>query len=143
LTWVPYSMQLAHGWTKLSFYINFTAIFIFVPVLVLGIYWYGAIGGVLSWVFLNFTYFVIYIWLMHRRILKGEMFRWYWQDVGIIIFAVLPIVFLGKLYLPVTLSRIETIAAIGTVSFFAFIAAFLSSFYIRKRFFQYILPKAA
>ena len=49
--------------------------------MILGVHLYGAIGGVLGWVVYNGLYGSIMISFMHRRILKGEQWRWLFKDV--------------------------------------------------------------
>lgn len=80
---LPYALQLAHGWTKLAFYINVVAVVILAPSLTLAAAAYGAIGAAFIWAILNSGFVVVGIQLMHRRLLRGEQWRWYVQDVGL------------------------------------------------------------
>ena len=81
LMWMPYQTQLAHGWTGLAMKMNTACIIFMVPV----IFWvtprFGAEGAAWVWVTLNTCYVLLGIQFMHRRILKNEKWRWYWQDV--------------------------------------------------------------
>ena len=79
---IPYGLQLAFGWTGLAFWTNATAVLFFIPLLVLLVTNLGPVGGALSWLLLNIGYVVVNIQLMHRRLLRGEMWLWYWNDVG-------------------------------------------------------------
>ncbi len=81
LMWLPYHLQLAYGWTKLGFFVNLAAILFLVPLMIVGAYRYGAIGGATAFVLLNVSYILIMIQIMHRRLLRGEKARWYFQDV--------------------------------------------------------------
>ncbi len=83
LVTLPYALQLAHGWTALSFYKNVISMAIFVPLLFWLIERYGAVGAALAWIGLNAGYLLFEIPLMHRRLLKGSMARWYLMDVGL------------------------------------------------------------
>jgi O-antigen/teichoic acid export membrane protein len=80
---MPYMLQLAHGWTSLSFYKNIVATIILIPLLFLLIHYLGAVGGAVTWVLLNAGYVVFEIPLMHRRLLRPEMWHWYIVDVGL------------------------------------------------------------
>lgn len=80
---MPYMLQLAYGWTSLSFYKNITAIIILIPLLFLLIPCLGAVGGAITWVLLNAGYILFEIPLMHRRLIHCEMRRWYLIDVGL------------------------------------------------------------
>jgi O-antigen/teichoic acid export membrane protein len=78
---IPYALQLAYGWTRLALYQNLVAILIVVP----SMWWlghrYGGIGAAAVWASLNFGYVSVGIPLMHRRLLRQEMYAWYWRDV--------------------------------------------------------------
>lgn len=124
---LPYSLQLAHGWTKLAFYTNVAAIIVLVPLMILGAYRYGAIGGAVSWIILNGLYILITIQIMHRRILKGEKWRWYLQDVLVPFLVAFSVVAAGKLILPTNLPQIRSILVISVVSILTFLAAVLST----------------
>lgn len=82
---MPLALQLAFGWTKLSFYKNIIAVILFVPMLMLLISNYGALGGAISWAILNLGYIVFEPWIMHRKILQSEMVQWYVSDLGTVV----------------------------------------------------------
>jgi hypothetical protein len=44
---------------------------------------YGAVGAAFMWVIFNCGLLLVGIQLMHRRLLKGEQWRWYLEDVGL------------------------------------------------------------
>jgi len=44
---------------------------------------YGAVGAAWAWLALNGIYMIVGVPLTHRRLLKGEAFRWFTKDVGI------------------------------------------------------------
>lgn len=80
---MPYMLQLAHGWTSLSFYKNIVAIIILIPLLFLLIHYLGAVGGAITWVLLNAGYVLFEIPLMHRRLMSGDMWHWYIIDIAL------------------------------------------------------------
>ena len=80
---LPYALQLAHGWTKLTFYTNVVSVIALIPLLIATTLRYGAIGAAVVWVVLNGGYVLIELQLMHRRLLPGEQWRWYLEDVGL------------------------------------------------------------
>ena len=79
---LPLALQLANGWTSLTFWKSVVAGLLYGPVLVLLIHRYAAAGAALAFIALNASYVLIEIPLMHRRLLRSEMLRWYWGDVG-------------------------------------------------------------
>jgi O-antigen/teichoic acid export membrane protein len=78
---VPYALQLAYGWTKLALYINIVAIALLIPSLFYLTGKYGSIGAASVWAILNSGYVLIGIRFMHLILLKGELTRWYFQDI--------------------------------------------------------------
>lgn len=106
--WLPYYLQLAHGWTKLAFFMNVASIIFLIPIMILGICKYGVLGGAGMWVLLNTVYILITIQLMHRRILKGEQWRWYFKDVLNIAFINFFISGISYTLFPVEISYIST-----------------------------------
>ena len=79
---LPYYAQLAFGITKIGFWQNVIAIIFLIPFMIYATFHYGAVGGALSWVILNFSYTIFGLQVMHRLILKGELKKWYLVDVG-------------------------------------------------------------
>jgi O-antigen/teichoic acid export membrane protein len=78
---LPYALQLAFGWTRLSFFKNVIAVVLLVPLIIYMAARYGAPGAACVWVILNVGYMCFEIPIMHGRLLKKEKWRWYMQDV--------------------------------------------------------------
>jgi O-antigen/teichoic acid export membrane protein len=119
LIWLPYYLQLAHGWTRLTFYVNGAAIIILVPMMVFGISSYGAVGGALAWLVLNIAYLLVVPWLVHRRVLKGEAPRWFLHDILLPAAGVTTVAFLGKMLIVANVPRVMLafeIALVGAAS---------------------------
>ena len=93
---IPYALQLASGWTRLTFYINLVSVLILVPLMIMLTRWYGAVGAASVWVILNAGYIVIGIQLMHRRLLPTEKWRWYLTDVGRPLLAAVVVSLIGR-----------------------------------------------
>lgn len=78
---LPYTLQLAYGWTRLALWINVVSVGLVVPgIWILGGQ-FGGVGAASVWLALNLGYVTIGIPLMHRRLLRGEMLRWYTVDI--------------------------------------------------------------
>lgn len=78
---IPYALQLSAGWTSLSVWTNIAAVALMAPATWWGATHYGAIGGAAAWGLLNVGYVLLTPQLLHRRLLPGEKWRWYWADV--------------------------------------------------------------
>jgi O-antigen/teichoic acid export membrane protein len=94
---VPYALQLAHGWTRLTLLTNTVAVIVLVPATILAVRAYGVVGAAGVWVVLNAAYYVIYAQLMFRRLLPSEKWRWYGVDTLAPLLAALGVAGLGKL----------------------------------------------
>lgn len=77
---MPYYIQLAHGWTSLSTWINIVSIVVIIPTILWAAPRYGAEGAAWAWVILNAGYVFIAVNLMFKKILKSERWRWYLLD---------------------------------------------------------------
>ena len=77
---MPYNLLIANGWTKFTIYQNSIAALILVPLLFWWTSLYGAIGATFVWLIVNAGYVIISQPLMHRKLLKNELMKWYWND---------------------------------------------------------------
>ncbi len=78
---MPYALQLSHGWTSIGLRINTFLIITLVPAIYFMATRYGVMGAASVWVVLNSMYMLIGVPLTHRRLLKGEMGRWFIEDI--------------------------------------------------------------
>ncbi len=72
LMFLPYALQLAFGWTKLSVVKSIIAVVILVPLIIFMTKHYGAVGAAIAWLVLNIGMLIFEIPIMHRRILHNE-----------------------------------------------------------------------
>lgn len=93
LMYIPYALQIAHGWTRLSITQNLVSILLLVPLIFFTAKKYGTEGAASIWLLLNLGYIFVSVPVMHRKILKGETWRWYSQAMLLpLIGAVVPII---------------------------------------------------
>lgn len=78
---MPYQLQLSHGWVSFALRVNVISVACMVPAIVWSVSWFGAQGAAYCWLALNAGYTFIGIQFMHRRLLPGEKWRWYFHDV--------------------------------------------------------------
>lgn len=74
---IPYGLTLAYGWTKFGLIVTGTASLVMIPLIIFATQRYGAIGAAFTWMLLNVSYFIVFMYPIHRKILKGLLFRWY------------------------------------------------------------------
>ena len=77
---MPFALQLAHGWTRLTINIYVGSSVLMFPGLYLATSWFGLTGAAAIWPILNLGYMLVGIKLMHRRLLPRDMWRWYLRD---------------------------------------------------------------
>lgn len=78
---MPSSAQLASGWSRLTIVVSAVAVAAVIPTTLLLVPRHGAIAAAWIWVGINVAYAIFYVGGMHARILRGEKWRWYLQDV--------------------------------------------------------------
>lgn len=81
LVWMPYQLQLAHGWTSFAVRVNTIAVTLLVPAIFIVTPHYGAIGAAWVWALLNTGYVTIGMHYMYKKLLPAQKWSWYWQDV--------------------------------------------------------------
>lgn len=115
---LPYTLQLASGWTSLSIYKNIIAVILLVPAIIVLTHHYGAIGASIAWFVLNLGYVLFEIPMVHKRLLRHEKWRWYINDVFYPLGASVLIAGLGKLLISGISSPFVKIIYIGIVFIF-------------------------
>jgi O-antigen/teichoic acid export membrane protein len=96
---LPYALQLAFGWTRLSFSKNVLAVILLVPLIIYTTTHYGAVGAACVWLILNVGYVFFEIPIMHSRLLRKEKWRWYWHDVCFPLVVCFLIAGLGRIFI--------------------------------------------
>ena len=116
LAHLPYALQLAHGWTRLAFYQNLIAIFIIVPAIWWLAHWYGGLGAAFALLALNLVGIIVTVPVMHNRLLRGELSRWYGHDILPPTLAALFVALSARILVPAIpggLAGVALLAAIG------------------------------
>jgi O-antigen/teichoic acid export membrane protein len=138
LMWVPYQLQLAHGWTSLTVKVNSVAVAILVPAIIWAVPHYGAIGAAWIWVMLNAGYILFDVYFMHRRLLPTEKWRWYRQDVAVPLAAAAAATWLCRWALPHEPGRLGEFAVLLLSSGSALLAAALAAPLVRLQLVRYL-----
>jgi O-antigen/teichoic acid export membrane protein len=77
---MPYVLQIAYGWTRLSVASNAIAVALLVPTLVLLVPRYGPITAAIGWMAIYLAYYVVQVPIMHRLLLPKELASWWMRD---------------------------------------------------------------
>lgn len=80
---LPYALQLSFAWLKLTIYQTLISLVFLIFFIFWGVTSYGPIGAAYAWLALSLYSLLVTVYIMHRRLLKGEMSRWYIDSVFI------------------------------------------------------------
>jgi len=105
LMWLPAAFQQAHGWTRLHAGMIIGALGIGVPCLWWAINKWGTVGATTVWVLHGMSDATLGLWLMHQRLLPGEIMTWYRTVFFPPLLCSLPIVGLSWWLMPSDLGR--------------------------------------
>jgi len=131
---MPYALQISQGWTSLSFYKNIAALFVILPLMLILVRRLGASGAAISWIVLNAGYIMLEIPIMHSRLLKSEMFNWYFKDAARPAFIAFAVCFGGKWALGANHAPTAMIIEAGALGICAALGCLLSSPFARHSF---------
>jgi O-antigen/teichoic acid export membrane protein len=125
---VPYLLQISYGWTSLTLYSNILGTVFLGATIWFAVNAYGAVAAPIIRIIVNAAFLVLYIPIMHGRLLRTEMKRWYKLNVFVPIVILLLSMSLGRLlysqdwsnwisiiYLVVLWSISTTIVAVAVV----------------------------
>ena len=127
LMYMPYSLQLAHGWTSIGLFITIFLIFTLVPVIYFMTMRYGPVGAAGAWVILNSIYMLIGVPLTHRRLLKGEAWLWLRRDLLPPLLTVLVVVSMGRWIVKSPMPPVASFITVAGILFCALSAAALAA----------------
>ena len=134
---LPTALQLAYGWTRLGVVTNLVAVAALVPLILFMTARFGAAGGASAWLMLNGGYVMLVVPLMHRRILRGEQWRWYAVDVALPLIAALAVAggcrWLFDQWGGQGLPRLGLLACLTAAGLFTIIAAAVAAPAVRAR----------
>ncbi len=84
LSAVPYTLQLAVGWTRLANQLNVASLLLFGPAVFLACQTGSGWGTAVVWCMFSCTYLCVQVALMHRRFLAGELWQWVRVQLAIV-----------------------------------------------------------
>src|SRR6185312_2942642 len=133
---LPYAMQLANGWTRLTMGMNLVALMVGIPFCIWAVAHHGITGAAWLWFATNLAFVTIGIPLMHRRLLRGEMARWYVRDVLPPAIAAATGTLLASWLLPAVSRSLNGVALLAMASVTALLAAAMASPLVREMLLQ-------
>ena len=133
---LPYALQLAYGWTRLTIGANLLALILGIPFCIWAIGRDGIVGAAYLWFAINLGFVAIAVPLMHRRLMPGEMGAWYLQDILPPAISAAVIAVLGGWLLPAVSRNIWGVILLATVSLATLLASAFSAPLVREHIYQ-------
>jgi O-antigen/teichoic acid export membrane protein len=130
---LPYALQLAHGWTSLTAGLNVVALAIAIPIGIVVIKAYGLTGAASLWLATNGFYVLVGLPLMHRRLLPGQLVRWYRTDLLPPVTAAAAAAFLLRQALPAVQRDIQSLVLLALAGGVISMAAAASAPMVRSQ----------
>ncbi|CAG0963111.1 hypothetical protein MTYP_00839 [Methylophilaceae bacterium] len=98
LTYMPYALSLANGWTRYGLNISIVASIFLVPLIFFSALNFGAIGAAYAWLILNIGYLIFSIRYLHKSLLP-EMYSAFYKTIalpGVLFMLFVAIYFLNR-----------------------------------------------
>jgi hypothetical protein len=138
---MPYNIQLAYGWTSLSFYIKVISVIVSIPLVWWATLNYGPIGAASIWVLVSSLYLIIGTPLMFNKILLNQKIKWIVFDVFIPLFFATITALILSIILPEPIGRINQGLTLLISGILTLIVSFFSANELRNKVVQMILNK--
>ncbi len=123
---LPAALQLASGWTSLSFYSNIAAMVVVVPLVFVGARFMWPTGAALAWLLINVGTMALQVPLMHRRLLAGEMLPWLTNGLLLPLLAACSVAGGAHFVLDGSATRWSVFAQLAVASVLCFVACLLA-----------------
>ncbi len=139
---IPYALQLAYGWTRLSLWLNLGGVVLMIP----GTYWlvvhYGTLGAASGWLFLNLIHFFIVMHVMYKKILPDEKRNWFLRDICFPLSGALAIIVPAKWFFATyEMNRLMMISYLGVVFMLALLCAIVLTPFARAYIIENVLNR--
>lgn len=133
LCWLPAAFQQAHGWTRLHTQMMAGSVLVGTPLIVLAVPWFGIAGATAVWLLHGLSDVTLGLWLMHRRLLKGELLRWYRSVLVPPLLTAAPLVAAASWLMPAELGRWTGLAWTAAIGALALALAWVLQQYMARR----------
>jgi len=128
---LPANLLVARGWPHLVLSIRVSLAVVMVPAMIFMATHFGAMGAALVWAGYNGGYLAVSVAVLHRSVLRGNTWRWYWEDVGLPLAGALALGAMGRFMMPAPGSAWASLLFLTGVYSLALVAASLLAPQIR------------
>jgi O-antigen/teichoic acid export membrane protein len=130
---LPLALQIAHGWTRLTFCIYLYSVILGAPAIVAVSTLLGAPGTAGILILINLIYLILGTHFMHKKILPTEKWQWYLIDIGLPLMTVCAILFLGSSFINQSFSRMHMFFSLAGLAIVAYLLTALSLPMVRRQ----------
>jgi len=123
LMFLPFTLQLAYGWTSIGLKITIFLTIVVVPAIWFMATQYGPVGAAFVCLGLQMINMLVGVPLTHRRLLRHEMTRWLTQDIGPPLAASVLVAGLARIMIRSQMPPLTTLATLLLVLLAALAAA--------------------
>ncbi|MGA9390859.1 MAG: hypothetical protein WBV69_10475, partial [Candidatus Sulfotelmatobacter sp.] len=123
LMFLPFTLQLAYGWTGIGLRITIFLTIVVVPAIWLMAKHYGPVGAAFVCLGIQIVNMLVGVPLTHRRLLRHEMTKWFLQDIGPPLVASVVVVGMARLLITGPMAPLATLAVLLFVLLAALTAA--------------------
>lgn len=106
---LPFMLQFAHGYLRLHVLGNILWVLTLLPILTLVALQSGAIGAGIVIFIGNFFFLLLWVPIVHQRLMPQVVWQWLLQDILPIAFVILLVTWIGSQLLPANSNRLVTI----------------------------------
>ncbi|HYO79198.1 MAG TPA: oligosaccharide flippase family protein [Thermoanaerobaculia bacterium] len=124
---MPNLLRLAFGWIELALKARIGLLLVFVPLLIFCASRWGAVGAAAAWLVVNVAYLVITVLGTHRRLLYGELRRWFVTDTMLPLAATTAAAVMARFALSTNASTPTRVIAVGLAGLVMLIVAVAAS----------------
>jgi O-antigen/teichoic acid export membrane protein len=96
---VPYALQLAHGWVRVSVHILAVVLSVMIPLMAVLVWRFSVTGAALGWLIMHALQLTLCVAATHGRLLPGERLRWLLRDFAIPLAVAVALAWTGKVTL--------------------------------------------
>lgn len=132
IMWLPAAYQQAHGWTSLHASMIMSALLLGAPIMLYSIKTFGVVGATTVWIIHGILGITLGLWLMHRRLLIGELSVWYITVLIPPLLASVSVLLLSMWLYPTIIGKWMSLIWIGLTMILGIVASHKSVIFINK-----------
>jgi hypothetical protein len=128
----PFYLQYAKGNLRLHLMGNVIFVIFLLPSIIFASNNYGAVGAGFAWLLMNILTLLIWVPIVHNKLLPGINSKWFAQDIFLIIAPMIAAGVASKFFYPSNLERINALIYLSLATLLVLLCGAISSSYARN-----------